>query len=69
MIQDRIDRLRTTPEYAEDDETVYLGPAWGDRQRRDRDAILQPPKPDIIPASAILGRVREREAASTAEHS
>jgi hypothetical protein len=68
QVQNQIDRLRGTPEYAEDDDAVYLGAAWGDLHRRDRDAILQPPKPDMVPASAILQRVRERQAATEPEH-
>jgi len=59
--QAEIDRLRSTPRYAEDDD-VYLGAAWGSLIRRDRDAILRPPKPDIVPASGILQRAGHREA-------
>ena len=59
--QAQIDRVRSTPEYAEDDD-VYLGAAWGNLIRRDRDAILQPPRPDIVPASAVLQRAGHREA-------
>ncbi len=58
--QAEIDRLRGTPQYAEDDDAVYLGAAWGNLIRRDRDAILQPPKPDVVPASAILQRAGHR---------
>ena len=52
--------MRTIPEYAEDDDAAYLGPGWGSLARRDRDAILQPPKPDLIPARAVLQRARDR---------
>ncbi len=60
--QQEIDKLRGTPEYAEDDDAIYLGVAWGDLDRRDRDAIVQPPKPDVVPASAILWRIQGRRA-------
>jgi hypothetical protein len=60
--QAEIDRVRATPQYAEDDNDVYLGAAWGNLIRRDRDAILQPPKPDVVPASAILQRAGHRGA-------
>jgi hypothetical protein len=60
--QAEIDRLRSTPRYAEEDDDVYLGAAWGSLIRRDRDAILQPPKPGIVPASGILQRAGHREA-------
>lgn len=67
--QDIIDRHRGTPEYAEDDSSEYLGPAWGDLARRERDAILQPPKPDIAPASELARRAQERQAVhSSAGH-
>jgi hypothetical protein len=60
-IQEEIDQLRTIPEYAEDDDAAYLGPGWGTLARRDRDAILQPPKPELMPAHAVLQRARDRE--------
>ena len=60
--QAEIDRVRATPQSAEDDNDVYLGAAWGNLIRRDRDAILQPPKPDVVPASAILQRAGHRGA-------
>jgi hypothetical protein len=59
-VQEEIDQLRTIPEYAEDDDAAYLGAGWGTLARRDRDAILQPPKPDLIPARAVLQRARDR---------
>jgi hypothetical protein len=59
-VQEEIDQLRTIPEYAEDDDAAYLGPGWGMLARRDRDAIVQPPKPDLIPARAVLERARDR---------
>jgi hypothetical protein len=67
-IQDQIDMLRSTPEFAEDDDAEYLGTAWGDLHHRDRDAILQPPKPEIVPSRAVLQRARERQAAREPEH-
>jgi hypothetical protein len=62
--QEIIDHHRGTPEYAEHDSSEYLGPAWGDLARRERDAILQPPKPDIAPASELARRAPERQAIS-----
>lgn len=67
--QEIIDRHRGTPEYAEDDSSEYLGLAWGDLARRERDTILQPPKPDITPARELARRAEERQAAlSGPEH-
>jgi hypothetical protein len=67
--QEIIDRHRGTPEYAEGDSSEYLGLAWGDLARRERGAILQPPKPDITPARELARRAQERQAAySGLEH-
>jgi hypothetical protein len=41
----------------------FVGPPW---TIRDRDAILQPPKPEIRPARAVLERSAEAE--KQAEH-
>ena len=64
-VQEEIDKLRTVPEYEEDDDASYLGPGWVSLVRRDRGAILQPPKPDLVPATAVLrqthGRSGDRE--------
>jgi hypothetical protein len=59
-VQEQVDQLRTIPEFAEDDDAAYLGPGWGMLARRDRDAILQPPKPNLIPARAVLQRTGNR---------
>jgi hypothetical protein len=61
-IQEQIDQLRTIPEFAEDDDATYLGPGWVSLVRRDRDAVLQPPKPDLTPARAVLQRTGNRAA-------
>jgi hypothetical protein len=51
---------------AEDHEWEDLGHAWPDAPCMHRDAILQPPKPEIRPAEPVLqaGRERELEAGS-----
>ena len=59
-VQEEIDKLRTIPEYEEDDDAAYLGPGWATLARRDRGAILQPPKPDLVPARAVLQRAHGR---------
>lgn len=46
---------------AEDHEWEDLGHAWPDAPRIHRDAILQPPKPEIRPAEATLQAERKRE--------
>jgi hypothetical protein len=67
IAQERIDEFRGVAQFAEHDDSLYLGPGWGDLLRRERDAILQPPKPDIIPASEVIKRAQEREAAREPE--
>ncbi|HCU95183.1 MAG TPA: hypothetical protein DHU96_21725 [Actinobacteria bacterium] len=66
--QQKIDCYRGTPEFADDDEVAYLGPAWGVLARRGRDAILQPPKPAVVPASEIARRMGDRSAAREPGH-
>src|SRR5215831_15163074 len=63
VVQEKLDQLRGIGQYAEHDDSLYLGPAWSDLGQRDRDAVLQPARPDIVPASMILKRAQERELA------
>ena len=65
--QQQIDWLRSMPMYAPDDHSVYLGTAWEMLARRERDAIIQPPKPKIVPADAVLHRAQERIAEAEPE--
>jgi len=65
--QEQIDHLRSLPEFAEHDNSISLGPAWNVLARREREAIIQPPKPEIVPASAVLQRSQGRTATAEAE--
>ena len=65
--QEQIDYLRSQPQYAEHDNSLYLGPAWDVLARRDRAAVIQPPKPEITPAAAVLQHSRDRTAEAEAE--
>ena len=67
LAQARIDDLRNTRVPSEDHEGEDLGRAWDVLARRDRDAIVQPPKPDVVPAREILQRARDRIAEQEAE--
>ena len=58
VVQEKLDQLRSIGQYAEHDDSLYLGPAWGDLAQRERDAVLQPARPDIVPASVILKQAR-----------
>jgi hypothetical protein len=65
--QEQIEHLRSLPEFAEHDNSISLGPAWNVLGRRERQAIIQPPKPEIVPASAVLQRSQERTAVAEPE--
>jgi hypothetical protein len=54
IVQARLDELASTPLPGASDYDLPAGPAWPVAAGRDRDAVLQPPKPDIIPSSRIL---------------
>jgi hypothetical protein len=67
QIQAKIDALASTREPADERDAAEPGPAWNVEARRQRDAILQPPKPDIVPASKILEHAPDRQAGIEAE--
>jgi len=47
---------------SEDPDEIDLGHAWNVLAERHRDAVIQPPKPPIPAAGAVLERSAEREA-------
>jgi hypothetical protein len=61
MQQARIDELLSMREPAEDPEELDLGRPWAALAGRDREAILQPPKPEIKPAGPVLEAAHERD--------
>ncbi len=52
----QLDCLATMPQFADEEQSVYTGPAWDVLARRQREAIIQPPRPEIPPARAVLER-------------
>jgi hypothetical protein len=52
---------------AEEPDEMDLGEAWNVLAERRRDAVIQPPRPPIPAAEAVLERAAEREAEMTAE--
>ncbi|HUY48350.1 MAG TPA: hypothetical protein VMV92_21910 [Streptosporangiaceae bacterium] len=64
MAQMKIDELRDARVPSEDAEESDLGRAWTVLARRGRDAIIQPARPDIVPASEILRQAEARQAAA-----
>ena len=59
--QRELDMLASLPEPASDPDDIDLGSPWEKYTGRCRDAILQPPKPDIGPAQAVLEAELNRE--------
>jgi hypothetical protein len=60
--QAEIDERRTMRVPAEEPDEMDLGEAWNVLAERRRDAVIQPPKPPIPAAHAVLERAAEREA-------
>src|SRR5262249_53229713 len=65
--QAEIDERRSMRIPAEEPDEVNLGEAWNVLAERRRDAVVQPPKPPIPAAQAVLERAAEREAEHEAE--
>jgi hypothetical protein len=60
--QAEIDERRLMRIPAEEPDEADLGEAWNVLAERRRDAVIQPPKPPIPAAEAVLERAAEREA-------
>jgi hypothetical protein len=60
--QAEIDERRTMRIPAEEADEMDLGEAWNVLAERRRDAVIQPPRPPIPAADAVLERAAEREA-------
>jgi hypothetical protein len=67
LAQAKIDDLQDTRVPSDDNEGADLGRAWDVLACRERDAIVQPPEPDVVPAREILQRTQERMAGHEAE--
>ena len=63
--QAEIDERRSMRIPAEEPDEMDLGEAWNVLAERRRDAVIQPPKPPIPAAEAVLERAAEREAEVT----
>ena len=60
--QAEIDERRTMRIPSEEPDQIDIGDAWNVLAERRRDAVIQPPKPPILPAETVLERAAEREA-------
>jgi len=59
--REKLDELKSIRVPSQDPEAEDEGMAWPEREVRQREAILQPPKPEIQPAAQVMDRARERE--------
>ena len=59
IAQAKLDELASLPEQAADMDTLSPGPAWPVAAQRDRDAILQPPRSEVVPSARIAKRYAE----------
>ncbi|MHB1430528.1 MAG: MobF family relaxase [Streptosporangiaceae bacterium] len=64
IFRERIDERGSVRVPAEDPDYQDEGEAWPTWIPRDREAILQPPKPQMRPAQQVAERAQEREASS-----
>ncbi len=65
--QQQIDERRSVRVPSDDPDERDFGFAWTALAGRDRDAILQPPKPQIRPAAEVLQRAAPEIAAHARE--
>jgi len=61
-VRERIDERKAVRVPSEDPDFEPIDEAWTAWAERDRDAVLQPPKPQMRPAPAMLQRVADMEA-------
>ena len=59
--QAKIDELMSLRQPAEDPDEVDFGSPWAALAGQERDAIIQPPKPEIPPAEPVIEAAAERD--------
>src|SRR5262249_53067931 len=59
IAQAKLHELASLPEQAADMDSLSPGLAWPVAAQRDRDAILQPPRPEVVPSARIAERYAE----------
>ena len=59
IAQAKLDELARTPLPGDAEHDLSPGPAWPAFVGPDRDAVLQPPKPDVVPSARVLGQHAE----------
>ena len=59
--QAKVDELLSLRQPAEDPDEIDLGRAWGTMADEQREAIIQPPRPEIPPAQPVIEAASERD--------
>jgi hypothetical protein len=67
IAQAKLDDPAHTPLPGADENELSPGEAWPIRAGRERDAILQPSKPDVVPAARVMARYAAETRAGHAE--
>ena len=65
IAQAKLDELAHTPLPGADEDELSPGEAWPVTAGRERDAVLQPPKPGVVPSARVL---QHRAAETSAGH-
>jgi hypothetical protein len=56
IAQATLDDLAHTPLPGAEEDDLSPGLAWPTATGRERDAVLQPPRPDVVPSARVLER-------------
>lgn len=67
IAQAKIDDLASLPLPGPGDDTSSRGIAWPSGAGRDRDAVLQPPHPDVVPSARVLAQLTLAQAGAEVE--
>ena len=67
LAQEKLDWLRDLPERGAEEGELAPGDSWAVLAGRERDAVLQPPKPEVVPSARVLERGDAQGEATTAE--
>jgi hypothetical protein len=54
IAQAKLDELANTAQPGANEDDLSSGPAWPVTAGPDRDAVLQPPRPDVVPSAQVL---------------
>ena len=69
IAQAKLDDLASLPLPAPEEDDRSPGLAWPAQPGHDRDAVLQPPRPDVVPSARIMERHQTAQRASGTQRS